>query len=58
VKARYQGVWLLVENGYLEHSTTVPPMKMTSAVAETRWSQWLESMRKDVECTYGILKGR
>jgi hypothetical protein len=23
-----------------------------------RWSQWLESMRKDVECTFGILKGR
>lgn len=25
---------------------------------EIRWSQWLESMRKDVECTFGILKGR
>ena len=25
---------------------------------ETRWSRWLESMRKDVECTFGILKGR
>ena len=23
-----------------------------------RWSQWLESMRKDVECTFGILKKR
>ena len=26
--------------------------------AETRLSEWLESMRKDVECTFGILKGR
>ncbi len=25
---------------------------------EIRWSKWLESMRKDVECTFGILKGR
>jgi hypothetical protein len=25
---------------------------------ELRFSQWLESMRKDVECTLGILKGR
>ena len=24
---------------------------------EIRWSKWLESMRKDVECTFGILKG-
>ena len=25
---------------------------------EIRWSQWLESLRKDVKCTFGILKGR
>ena len=25
---------------------------------EIRWSKWLESMRKDVECTFGIMKGR
>lgn len=33
-------------------------MKITTTQAETRWSQWVESMRKDVECTFGILKGR
>jgi hypothetical protein len=27
-------------------------------MTEIRWSKWLESMRKDVECTFGILKGR
>ena len=26
--------------------------------SELRWSKWLESMRKDVECTFGIMKGR
>jgi hypothetical protein len=25
---------------------------------EIRWPEWLESMRKDVECVFGILKGR
>ena len=55
---RYKGVWLLVDNGYLSWSTTVPPFKETSSRAELRFSQWLESLRKDVECTFGILKGR
>jgi len=31
---------------------------MTSQQDEIRWSKWLESMRKDVECTFGIMKGR
>ena len=25
---------------------------------DIRFSQWLESMRKDVKCAFGILKGR
>ena len=33
-------------------------MKNTLYISETRWSEWMESMRKDVECTFGILKGR
>jgi hypothetical protein len=27
-------------------------------VNEIHWSKWLESTRKDTECTFGILKGR
>jgi hypothetical protein len=45
-------------DGYLNWPTTVPPMKVTVDRAEIRFSAWLESMRKDVECTFGILKGR
>ena len=26
---KYQGAWLLVNNGYLTLSTTIPPMKQT-----------------------------
>ena len=58
ITVKYCGAWLLVDNGYLNWGVTIPPMKQTMYVTETRWSQWLESMRKDVECTFGILKGR
>ena len=33
-------------------------MKTTAFRDEIRFSDWIESMRKDVECTFGILKGR
>lgn len=58
VPVKYKGVWLMVDNGYLKWATTMPPMKRSLDLKEIRWSQWLESMRKDVECTFGILKGR
>jgi len=58
VKRKYRGAWLLVDNGYLAWSVTVPPIKTTTSRTEIRFSEWLESMRKDVECTFGILKGR
>jgi hypothetical protein len=58
VPVKYKGVWLTVDNGYLNQSIAIPPMKNRIDVQQIRWSQWLESMRKDVECTFGILKGR
>lgn len=54
----YLGVWVMVDNGYLRSPTTIPPLKACSTYDELRWSKWLESLRKDVECTFGILKGR
>lgn len=58
MKQSYRGGWLLVDNGYLSRSTTVPPIKTSNSRSEIRFSAWLESLRKDVECTFGILKGR
>ena len=55
---KLKGAYVIVDNGYLEWSTTVPPVKNSCNRSELRFSQWLESMRKDVECTFGILKGR
>jgi hypothetical protein len=57
-KAKYKGPWLIVDNGYHNWPITVPPFKTTSSRTEVRFSDWLESIRKDVECTFGILKGR
>jgi len=58
VTVKYQGGYVIVDNGYLRWSCTVPPFKVTLDQREIRWSKWVESMRKDVECTFGILKGR
>lgn len=54
----FRGSWLLCDNGYPTWSCLVPPMKSPIRYKEYRFSEWLESMRKDVECTFGILKGR
>lgn len=56
--SKYRGAWGLVDNGYHKWVTLMPPLKHAAFVKEVRWSKWLESMRKDVECTFGILKGR
>jgi hypothetical protein len=58
VQTEFSGVYVIVDNGYLDWSCTVPPMTMTNVISEIRWSRWVESIRKDVECTFGILKGR
>jgi hypothetical protein len=58
-KQMYGGVWHIVYNGYLNWwSTTVPPLKTSYNCSDIRFSKWLESIRKDVECTFGILNGR
>ena len=58
IEVCYKGVWFMVDNGYLSWSNTVPPLKDGLTYQQIRFSEWLESMRKDVECTFGILKGR
>ncbi len=42
-KTSYSGVYVLVDNGYLDWSCTVPPMTMTNQISEIRWSKWVES---------------
>ena len=51
IAIKYRGCWLMVDNGYLKWSVTMPPFKTSSNRDQVRWSQWLESMRKDEELT-------
>jgi hypothetical protein len=55
---RYTGAWLIVDNGYLSWPTLIPPITNPTTWQEFRFSKWIESIRKDVECTFGILKCR
>ena len=48
----------MVDNGHLAWSITMLPMKYNIVHKWIRFYEWLESMRKDVECTFGILKIR
>jgi hypothetical protein len=53
-----KGAYVIVDNGYLTWPTKVPPMKDMCNRLELRFSQRLKALRKDVECTFGILKCR
>ena len=37
------GAYLIVDNGYLNWSCTVPPFGVTNNIDAIRWSKWLES---------------
>jgi hypothetical protein len=54
------GVYVICDNGYISWPTTICPfMKaQTNSPLEDDFSTTLESLRKDVECVFGILKGR
>ena len=55
---RMKGVYYLCDGGYHKWNCMMNPMKHTSSRNERLWSEWVESTRKDVECCFGILKGR
>jgi hypothetical protein len=57
----YTGAWVLVDGGYNRWACTQCPAnkKTCSTVPDVfSWSKHVESVRKDVECTFGILKRR
>ncbi|CAN0362174.1 unnamed protein product, partial [Pylaiella littoralis] len=53
-----KGCFLIVDNGYHEWVTPRAPSKYPGDVDDAAFSKMLESVRKDVECFFGILKGR
>ena len=53
-----KGVYLIVDGGYHRWRVLQCPLKHSSNKKECLHSRWLESVRKDVECAFGILKTR
>ena len=54
------GAYLICDNGYLQWPTLICPFMRSegNTPLESCFSANLESVRKDVECCFGILKGR
>jgi hypothetical protein len=57
VQTTCTGVYVIVDNGYLSWSCTVPPFSTTNNIDKMRWSKWIKLTRRDIECALGILKG-
>ena len=53
-----KGAWLLCDNGYHKWRCMQCPLKHSAIPRETLWSEWAETVRKDVECAFGVLKGK
>ena len=56
VKISYEGVWFMVDNGYLERYCTVSRFKDGVTYEYIRFFEWLESMRTDLKWAIRIFK--
>ena len=52
------GGHILVDGGYLKHACFICPQNHRSDTSSIYWSELVESVRKDIECVFGILKAR
>jgi hypothetical protein len=50
--------YLISDNGFMKWRCLIPPMRYPTKHSESLWSCHVESIRKDVERSFGILKGR
>lgn len=55
---RVTGVYMIVDGGYQKIKWLIDPSKITSKLQHIYYSEWLESVRKDVECLNASLKNR
>ena len=58
VESEEMGAYLISDGGYPKWRTLQCPLKHTVRSKHALWSKWVDSVRKDVECVFGILKGR
>jgi hypothetical protein len=54
----HHGLYVLTDNGYPKCGGLIPPEQVSSSYESILWSEFAESVRKDVECLFGILKAR
>ncbi|CAN0438652.1 unnamed protein product [Discosporangium mesarthrocarpum] len=52
-----KGAYLIVDSGNHQWRCLMYPLKSALTVAGFKWSKHLESVRKDMECFFGRLKG-
>ena len=52
------GVYVIRDGGYMKDSFLIDPYAFRSSRIVMYWSEWLESLRKDIECLFGVLKSR
>lgn len=55
---KHKGLYVLADNGYHKWKCLQNPPRDAFTPMRILYSETLESLRKDVECTFGILKGR
>ena len=53
-----RGGYFLTDGGMPKCSIFVDPIKNPCSRKQTYWSEWLESVRKDVECAFSAIKTR
>lgn len=53
-----QGLWILVDGGYHRWKSLIHAHKHDRHGDVGPWAEWMESVRKDIECVFGILKKR
>jgi len=58
VDQTFSGPWFLVDGGFMSWLCLMCGYKNTTDKPSWRWSKWCESVRKCVECVFGILKKR
>lgn len=54
----WSGLYAIVDGGYHEWRCLMAPLKHTLESDAAMWTKRLESVRKNVECTFGVLKKR
>lgn len=58
VPTRCTTPYLICDGGYHRWTQLMCPFKTTSVEKLALWSKKLESLRKDAECTFGVMKKR